>query len=264
MPMDKMQAFFQSDGTALFRGEHSPCFLGSCYSQLHFAASDDNQDIHMSSPPSSPVPQSQRLFNLLDSDVHTASPFGSPMRSTFASFGNLGTQPMQPSFCPSPTAPSPTFSGQSNVFVPYTLNINQKTYYVLPILPSLPTLTQSRSSHDLIIPAPAAYSPHALPTFQKSEINWHSVFSRVTDPVRLWDCYAPRSLGDYSDVRSIWQSWSEGIILDGIGRLPPLQLIEKMWGSLKNSTTGKGRLPSWRPHNDAKAWFHILIFHYAC
>ncbi|KAK0438854.1 uncharacterized protein EV420DRAFT_1279869, partial [Desarmillaria tabescens] len=85
----------------------------------------------------------------------------------------------------------------------------------------------------------------------------------VTDPVKLWDCYAPRSLGDYPDVKSIWQSWSEGAIIEDIGRLPPIRLIENKWGSLKNGITGKGRLPSWRPRNDAKArkiWGNYYFF----
>ncbi len=200
-----------------------------------------SQDVHMSSPPSSPVLHPCRLF---DSDCLSSqipiSPFGSPTRVS-----NL---------------PLPSFSKQTDIFTPYVLDISQKTYYVLPILPSLPSLPQPRSSHDLMIPSPTAYTPQVLPTFKRSETNWQSIFSKVTNPVQLWDCYAPRSLGDYPDVKTIWQSWSEGTVLDDIGRLPPLRLIENKWGSLKNGTTGKGRLPSWRPRNDAKVRCYEIPF----
>ncbi|KAK0430229.1 hypothetical protein EV421DRAFT_1744357 [Armillaria borealis] len=167
---------------------------------------NNNQNVHMSLPPSSPVlhPVPCWLFDLdcLSSQI-PISLFSSPTRVS-----NL---------------PLPSFSKQTDIFIPYVLDINQKTYYVLPILPSLPSLSQPRSSHDFIIPSPTAYTPQVLPTFEKSETNWQSIFSK-----------------------------SEGTVLDDIGRLPPLRLIENKWGSLKNSTMGKGRLPSWRPCNDAK------------
>lgn len=150
-----------------------------------------SQDIHMSLLPSSPVLHPCWLF---DSDCLSSqiliSPFGSPTRvSNF---------------------PLPSFSKQMDIFMPYILDISQKTYYILPILPSLPSLPQPDSSHYLIISSPTAYTPQVLPTFKKSETNWQSIFSKVTNPVQLWDCYAPRSLGDYPDVKTIWQSWSEG------------------------------------------------------
>ncbi|KAK0449057.1 uncharacterized protein EV420DRAFT_789452 [Desarmillaria tabescens] len=212
-------------------------------STVPLRALENDQDVHMSSPPSSPTLCPCQLFdsNLPFGNLIPVSPFCSPTRSA----SNEVT-----------TFPTLSSSRPTDIFIPYILNINQKTYYVLPILPLLPDQPQSRSSHDLIIPSLAAYSPQVLPTFKKSETNWQSVFSRVMDPVKLWDCYVPRSLGDYPDVKSIWQSWSEGAIIEDIGRLPPIQLIENKWGSLKNGTMGKGRLPSWRPRNDAKVWFH--------
>ena len=74
----------------------------------------------------------------------------------------------------------------------------------------------------------------------------------ILQPTLLWDCWSPKALGAYPDVKSLWTVWQEGALVEGVGRAPPLQLVEAEWGHHKDKRTGKGRLPAWRPRKDEK------------
>ncbi|KAF8811429.1 hypothetical protein BYT27DRAFT_7081091, partial [Phlegmacium glaucopus] len=92
---------------------------------------------------------------------------------------------------------------------------------------------------------------------------WQYVFDRVVSPSCLWSSYAPGSLGDYADVKSLWQAWDEGAYIKDIGHKPALRLIDARWGNLESEETHKRKFPTWRPRNDGKArkiWSNFFFF----
>ncbi|KAI5822688.1 hypothetical protein K523DRAFT_256545 [Schizophyllum commune Tattone D] len=97
-------------------------------------------------------------------------------------------------------------------------------------------------------PAQAIY-----PQFTTSTCTWAAIFDKVQNPVALWGTYAPKGLGGYATVAELWEHWNEGRYIPNVGRLPAIRLIEERWGNLKNTTTGKGKQPAWRPSNNAAA-----------
>ncbi|KAF8952114.1 hypothetical protein BDZ97DRAFT_1626821, partial [Flammula alnicola] len=103
----------------------------------------------------------------------------------------------------------------------------------------------------------------SYPSFTIHDCTWQYIFEKIANPSDLWPSYAPGSLGDYSDVKSLWQAWDEGTFVIDIGRKPPLRLIDARWGNLKSQETHRGRFPSWRPRNDDKArkiWSNFFFF----
>jgi hypothetical protein len=90
------------------------------------------------------------------------------------------------------------------------------------------------------------------PPFTTRDCTWQYIFDRITNPSDLWVLYAPRGLGDYPDVKSLWQAWDKGTFVDDVGRKPALQLIDARWGNLKSQETNRKRFPSWRPANNEK------------
>jgi hypothetical protein len=81
----------------------------------------------------------------------------------------------------------------------------------------------------------------------------------ILQPTLLWDCWSPKALGAYPDVKSLWVVWQEGAFIEGVGRAPPLQLVEAEWGHHKDKRTGKGRLPAWRPRKDEKVSTTVVL-----
>jgi hypothetical protein len=71
------------------------------------------------------------------------------------------------------------------------------------------------------------------PARGQSSCTWNSVLSLIKQPPLLWTVYAPKNLGDYADIKSLWQAWEEGITVEGVGYTPPLQVIDEQWGSCK-------------------------------
>ena len=83
----------------------------------------------------------------------------------------------------------------------------------------------------------------------------------IQQPNLLWDCWAPKALGSYMDIQSLWNVWEEGALVDGVGRGPPLRLVDAEWGWHKDKRTGKGTLPAWRPRNNETVSFLFKSVH---
>ncbi|KAF8264719.1 hypothetical protein EI94DRAFT_1591979, partial [Lactarius quietus] len=89
---------------------------------------------------------------------------------------------------------------------------------------------------------------------------WTSIFAMVKQPALLWKAWWPESLGNYLNVKLLWQAWDEGTLIEGVGHKPPLWLVDKEWGSQKHQQTLKGHLPSWRPHQNTSMWSQFQFF----
>ncbi|PBK79151.1 hypothetical protein ARMGADRAFT_951218, partial [Armillaria gallica] len=101
------------------------------------------------------------------------------------------------------------------------------------------------------------------PSFHPTQATWQAVFMVVVQPMAIWTVYAPKSLGGYCTVCELWQSWDEGTIIEDVGCLPPIRIIDEKWGNLKNKQTGTGgKFPLWRPRNDDQAhtWWSKYFF----
>jgi hypothetical protein len=143
---------------------------------------------------------------------------------------------------------------RSNVLSPATISAsNHHTYHILPLSP-LATLDQPliHTPHDLVLPPASAFLSSTYPIFSTVDCTWQYVLDWVVNPSPLWSSYAPGSLGDYADIKSIWQAWDEGTYIKDVGRKPALRLIDARWGNLESQETHKRKFPSWRPRNDNK------------
>jgi hypothetical protein len=166
---------------------------------------------------------------------------------------------------------SPCEQSSVTVHTPILVTVGSERFHVLPLSP--PPI---RTSFDLILPPPGAFyhpshpattcSP-PFPTFDTAHCTWQAIFKMILQPTLLWDCWSPKALGAYPDVKSLWVVWQEGALIEGVGRAPPLQLVEAEWGHHKDKRTGKGRLPAWRPRKDEKVsstpyifCFYLLLF----
>jgi hypothetical protein len=135
--------------------------------------------------------------------------------------------------------------------VPILVHHTSGTSYVLPLSPPL------RTPFDLILPPPAAFcasstpAPALFPSFDTAHCTWQAIFKLISRPDLLWECWGPRSLGAYPDIKSLWEAWDEGASVKGVGRAPPLRLVESEWGRHEDQRTGKGKLPAWRPRKNA-------------
>ncbi len=109
---------------------------------------------------------------------------------------------------------------------------------------------------DIILPSAAAFcdgvdGPQACyPTFTPATCGWHAIFERVAQPALLWDCWGPGSLGEYPNVLTLWKSWDEGAMIEGVGQRPSLRLVDARWGCHQDVRSKKIHLPAWRPRND--------------
>ena len=156
----------------------------------------------------------------------------------------------------SQSAPS---SPSSSILTPTVISApNQCIHHVLPLSPSDNPLIHT--SHDLILPAASAFLSSTYPIFTTTECTWQYILDKVINPSFLWSSYAPGSLGDYADIKSIWQAWDEGAYIKDVGRKPALRLIDGRWGNLESQETHKRKFPSWRPRNDNKVCFYIYFF----
>ncbi|KAH9048848.1 hypothetical protein EDB84DRAFT_1261778, partial [Lactarius hengduanensis] len=98
-----------------------------------------------------------------------------------------------------------------------------------------------------------------FPSFDSAHCTWQAIFKMISRPDLLWDCWGPRSLGAYPDTKSLWEAWDEGTSVQGVGRVPPLRLIESEWGHHEDQRTGKGKRPAWRPRNNARQrWLQFM------
>jgi hypothetical protein len=157
---------------------------------------------------------------------------------------------------------SPQFtSGRvSEPLTPYIVTRGRQSFCVLPLIPQVPGQDQVKSSHDLVLPPAEAFSalntplPPAYPLFHTHNCTWNSVLSLVQQPPLLWPVYAPKNLGEYSDIMSLWRTWEEGMSIEDVGCTPPLRLIDERWGSCI------GQRVRWRPHGDPLVSVsHIMV-----
>jgi len=149
----------------------------------------------------------------------------------------------------------------ADIFHPVAVVHNSKNYSVLRLSPGP---LSPYTPFDMILPEPAAFceamsmSLARYPTFMARNCNWTSILAMVKQPALVWKCWRPNNLGDYENIKCLWQAWDEGTLIEGVGRLAPLQLVDKEWGSQKNQQTSKGRLPSWQPHQDTTVSVHFF------
>ena len=200
----------------------------------------------LSSLPSTPGPSN----SLLSVPSNTPSPASEPLSSNprpvsirspqiTASSGSRGQ------------AHAPALS---NILSPATISVsNHHTYHILPLSP-LAILDQPlvHTPHDLVLPPASAFPSLTYPIFTTVDCTWQYVLDQVVNPSPLWSSYAPSSLSDYADIKSIWQAWDEGTYIKDIGRKPALRLIDARWGNLESQETHKRKYPSWRPRSDNK------------
>jgi len=206
----------------------------------------------LSSPPPTPSNSSQS---------HTGSPNSSTSALPLSPEPQPSRQGPDPiriplnggQVCP-PTSSGFTLSAlATNVLTPTMISApNQHIYHVLPLSPLANPSPLVHTSHDLILPPASAFSSSTYPIFTTVDCTWQYILDGVINPSLLWSSYAPGSLGDYADVKSIWQAWDEGAYIKDVGRKPALRLIDARWGNLESQETHKCKFPSWRPRNDNK------------
>jgi hypothetical protein len=139
-----------------------------------------------------------------------------------------------------PHSPSLRLTNGPEALTPFVIACSKELIYcVLPLLPRVPGLDQNQSSRDLILPLPEAFSPPnapvspAYPAFHTQNCTWNSVLSLVQQPHLLWIVYALKNLGEFADIKSLWQAWEEGMTVEGVGCTPPLRVIDERWGNCK-------------------------------
>lgn len=181
--------------------------------------------------------------NTLTAPAQLAPPPSLPPRA------ETDARPPSPMLIDSPTRGNASPAGGS--LAPVHITQNGTTFYSLPLSPGI------RTPHDLILPPPIAFcepssSSPLYPVFHTCNCSWHAIFSMIVQPVLLWESWGPASLGSYKDIQSLWSVWDEGALVLGVGRGPPLRLVESYWGRQPNQQTNKGRHAAWRPsRNDS-------------
>jgi hypothetical protein len=163
-----------------------------------------------------------------------------------------------------PVAPASEFLlPRSNILSPATISAsNHHTYFILPLSP-VATFDQPlvHTPHDLVLPPASAFPSLTYPIFTTVDCTWQYLLDQVINPSPLWSSYAPGSLGDYADIKSIWQAWDDGTYIKNVGHKPALRLIDARWGNLESHETHKRKFPSWRPRNDNKVCgYSFFIF----
>ncbi|KAF8802303.1 hypothetical protein BYT27DRAFT_7112872 [Phlegmacium glaucopus] len=113
------------------------------------------------------------------------------------------------------STPLPAVNRPVSLLLPRAITApSHLVYHVLPL--SLPTSQDQlppRMQHDLILPPRSAFASSIYPPFTTSDCTWQYVFDRITNPADMWLTYAPGSLGDYPDIKSLWQAWDEGTLM---------------------------------------------------
>lgn len=186
-----------------------------------------------------------------------------------------GGMPLQAATAASPSQGSPTLpllTSESRILPPpvvdpellsphsegvtsrYVVSVHHEgsKYHVLrlspgPLAPPTP--------FDIVLPPAAAFASDqtaetAYPSFSASSCGWQALFSLIIRPDFLWDCWGPGNLGEFSDVSSLWKCWDEGAVIEGVGRKPPLRMVETEWGSRKDKRSNKGHHAAWRPRQN--------------
>jgi hypothetical protein len=240
----------------------------------HFSPSKRQHPYHTSSPPS--ISSQAVPFSQTAETANSAS-FQPPSQPIVPESTHSGSPPISPPTCsnslisptstPAAACPGPVMftPALSNILMPLIVTTSSHTYHVLP-LSSATSLGQPppRTQHDLILPPCGAFASALYPPFTTRDCTWQYIFDQITDPSSLWLSYAPASLGDYPDIKSLWQAWDEGAFVVDIGHKPALRLIDARWGNLKSQETHRGRLPFWRPRNNEKVSAgHLILINFS-
>ncbi|GAA5920983.1 hypothetical protein JCM6882_002824 [Rhodosporidiobolus microsporus] len=131
-----------------------------------------------------------------------------------------------------------------------------------PRPPPAPTLappsSAPRSAASLVTPSPSRnvacitdhgpspcnfILPHDLRAFSRSGtptppslegvFSWSTILEQVVAPLYLWQTYKPEPQSGYRSVKEVWLHWSEGRegqSVEGLGRLPSLEMIDRVFG----------------------------------
>ncbi|PPR08000.1 hypothetical protein CVT24_003747 [Panaeolus cyanescens] len=166
-----------------------------------------------------------------------------------------------------PIHPTPSefceVSGQQRVGIRLVIS-RVGTNNVLHLTPPMPPeQPPPRTQHDLILPPCTAFDQSRYPQFTTRTCTWQHILDAVSNPVELWATYEPGSLGEYRDIKSLWQAWDEGTFVPNVGHKPALRLIDARWGDLRNQKTNKKKFPAWRPRNNDNArakWSRFYFF----
>lgn len=163
-----------------------------------------------------------------------------------------------------PTQINSTNSTPSNNLCVIAVNFKNHCFNVLRLSPGPKA---PPTPFDIILPPAAAFYKNAdsigalYPSFTAATCGWHAIFECIVQPSLLWECWGPGSLGEYPDVISLYKSWNEGAVIEGVGQKPPLRLVDAQWGCHKDQRSNKGHLPAWRPRRDdnvSDTWSRLL------
>jgi hypothetical protein len=67
---------------------------------------------------------------------------------------------------------------------------------------------------------PGALQQRKRGCFTISKIRWGA-------RKHVWASWHPGNIGEYRSIKELWAVWHEDTIIDGIGQMPPLQLVEE-------------------------------------
>ena len=194
------------------------------------------------------------------SNLPTSGPLPSnpqPLLQSAQIITSNGAQVYSPTTTSGFPQPGPASLSSVRVLSPTEISsTNQTVYHVLPLSPFITFGQPIHTSHDLVLPPTSAFLSSTYPVFTTVDCTWQYILDRVVNPSSLWSSYSPGSLGDYTDVKSIWQAWDEGEYIKDVGHKPALRAIDTRWGNLENQETQKRKYPSWRPRNDNKVHVH--------
>ena len=119
----------------------------------------------------------------------------------------------------------------------------------------------------IIPPALAFCGPLTLesnavfPNFPRDSCNWPELMKLIQQPRLVWRCWEFKDLGQWSSLAELWEAWDEGAAIPGIGRCPPIRLVEREWGEGVHADRGTRREQQWREVG-MKASIHTMF--YAC
>ena len=153
-------------------------------------------------------PPVSELFNPASPAFSTPPPPQFPMPWHLNSLSATASGPCPVAFTPSP----------SNLLTPLTVKISSHAYHVLPLsLPASLGQPPPQTQQDLILPPCNAFASAIYPPFTTRDCTWQYIFDRIINPSSLWLSYTPGSLGDYPDIKSLWQAWDEGTFVIDVG-----------------------------------------------
>jgi hypothetical protein len=150
----------------------------------------------------------------------------------------------------------------SNKLIVIMVTQNNKLYNVMPLAAGV---APPRTAHDFILPPllafcdPKSNTAPQYPAFTAENCSWQAVLDLIRQPSLVWPCWGPGNLGEFPTITLLWQAWSEGKTVAGVGRTPPIRDIDQQWGGRIDLRTKKGKLPAWRPRQDPSVSALVLL-----